>query len=159
VDRPLQWSWEEFLSLPSREYVVDISCVTKWTHLDMRWQGVSLDTLLEGVQLDDRAAFVIAECDGGYTTNLPLGDVLNNQSFVAYEYTAATGISTLHRNVIFRNERVPFPTTYYEQPTPQGLWAELANTCTDSGTGCDALILIFRPQRSCEALILKQNNV
>ena len=86
VDRPQQWSWEEFRSLPSREYVVDISCVTKWTHLDMRWQGVSLDTLLEGVQLDDRAAFVIAECDGGYTTNLPLADVLNNQSFVAYEY-------------------------------------------------------------------------
>jgi DMSO/TMAO reductase YedYZ molybdopterin-dependent catalytic subunit len=86
VDRPLQWSWEELLSLPSREYVVDISCVTKWTHLDMRWQGVSLDTLLESVQLDERAAFLIAECDGGYTTNLPLADVLNNQAFVAYEY-------------------------------------------------------------------------
>jgi DMSO/TMAO reductase YedYZ molybdopterin-dependent catalytic subunit len=86
VDRPVQWSWEEFLSLPSREYVVDISCVTKWTHLDMRWKGVSVDTLLEGVELDPRGAFVIASCDGGYTTNLPLGDVLNNQAFVAYEY-------------------------------------------------------------------------
>ena len=36
VDRPRQWSWDELLALPSREYVVDISCVTKWTHLDMR---------------------------------------------------------------------------------------------------------------------------
>ena len=86
VDRPLQWSWQEFLALPSREYVVDISCVTKWTHLDMRWTGVSIDTLLEGVQLPGNAAFVIASCDGGYTTNLPLGDVLNNQAFVAYAY-------------------------------------------------------------------------
>jgi hypothetical protein len=44
-------------------------------------------------------------------------------SLVAYEYTAATGISTLHRNVIFRNERVPFPVSYFEAPTPQGLWS------------------------------------
>jgi hypothetical protein len=62
-------------------------------------------------------------------------------SFVGYEYTAATGISTLHRNVIFRNERVPFPTTYFEQPTARGLWAELRNTCLDAGTGCDALVI------------------
>jgi hypothetical protein len=62
-------------------------------------------------------------------------------SFVGYEYTAATGVSTLHRNVIFRNEHVPFPTTYFEQPTPQGLWRELATTCLDAGTGCDALVI------------------
>jgi len=69
-------------------------------------------------------------------------------SFVGYEYTAATGVSTLHRNVIFKNERVPFPTTYYEQPTPQGLWAELGNTCVDSGTGCDVLAIPHNPNES-----------
>ena len=52
----------------------------------MRWRGVSVDTLLEGVELDPRAAFVIAYSDGGYTTNLPLSDVLNNQAFVTWEY-------------------------------------------------------------------------
>ena len=62
-------------------------------------------------------------------------------TFVAYEYTAATGISTLHRNVIFRNERVPYPTTYFEQPTPQGLWQELDATCLDSPAGCDVLAI------------------
>ena len=55
----------------------------------MRWRGVSLDTLLDGVELDRRAAFVIAFCDGGYTTNLPLADVLNDQAFVAWQYDAA----------------------------------------------------------------------
>src|SRR6185295_14288421 len=69
-------------------------------------------------------------------------------SFVAYEYTAATNVSTLHRNVIFRNERVPFPTTYFEQPTPQGLWTELKNTCIDAGTGCDALVIPHNPNES-----------
>ncbi len=42
-------------------------------------------------------------------------------SFVAYEYSANPGASTLHRNVIFRNDRVPFPTSVFEEATPQGL--------------------------------------
>src|SRR5262245_62988683 len=33
------WTWDEFLALPARDWTVDISCVTKWTHLDMRWRG------------------------------------------------------------------------------------------------------------------------
>ena len=86
VASPATWTWEEFLSLPSRDWVVDISCVTKWTHLDMRWRGVSVDTLLEGAELAPSAAYAIAYSDGGYTTNLPLSDVLNSQAFVAYEY-------------------------------------------------------------------------
>ena len=69
--------------------MVDISCVTKWTHLDMRWHGVSVDTLLEAVELERSAAFVIAYCDGGYTTNLPMADVVNDQAFVAYGYDGA----------------------------------------------------------------------
>ena len=83
------WTWDEFRALPARDYVVDISCVTRWTKLDMRWRGVSLDTLLDGVELDRRAAFVIAFCDGGYTTNMPLADMINDQAFVAWQYDAA----------------------------------------------------------------------
>jgi DMSO/TMAO reductase YedYZ molybdopterin-dependent catalytic subunit len=86
VREPLTWTWDEFMVLPNREWVVDISCVTKWTKLDMRWRGVSVDTLLESVELDPRAAFVIAYADGGYTTNLPIADVLNGHAFVAWEY-------------------------------------------------------------------------
>jgi DMSO/TMAO reductase YedYZ molybdopterin-dependent catalytic subunit len=86
VREPASWSWEAFRSLPARDWTVDISCVTKWTKLDMRWRGVSVDTLLEAVDIDPSAAFVIAWSDGGYTTNLPLGDVVNGQAFVAFEY-------------------------------------------------------------------------
>jgi DMSO/TMAO reductase YedYZ molybdopterin-dependent catalytic subunit len=89
VGEPVQWTWDEFVTLPSREYLVDISCVTKWTKLDTRWQGVSVDTLLERVELNRNAAFVIAFCDGGYTTNLPIADVVNDQAFVAYGYDGA----------------------------------------------------------------------
>ena len=52
VTKSKSWSWQEFQALPSRDFVVDISCVTKWTHLDMRWHGVSVDTLLEAVDLE-----------------------------------------------------------------------------------------------------------
>ena len=80
------WTWEEFLDLPAKDWVVDISCVTKWTHLDMHWKGVSLDTLFEQVELEPEAAFATAFSYGGYTTNLPIADLLNNQAFIAYEY-------------------------------------------------------------------------
>src|SRR5262249_35754293 len=60
----------------------------------------------------------------------------------------ATGASTMHRNVIFKNERVPFPTTYFEQPTPQGLWRELKTTCLDAGYGCDVLAIPHNPNES-----------
>jgi DMSO/TMAO reductase YedYZ molybdopterin-dependent catalytic subunit len=86
VRAPVTWTWEEFLHLPTQTFVVDIHCVTKWSKLDTQWHGVSVDRLLEQVELDPAARYVTAFCDGGYTTNLPLPDVLNGQAFVAYQY-------------------------------------------------------------------------
>ena len=48
VDEPRRWTWEEFRALPSEEITRDIHCVTKWSKLDTVWQGVSVDTLLDG---------------------------------------------------------------------------------------------------------------
>jgi DMSO/TMAO reductase YedYZ molybdopterin-dependent catalytic subunit len=84
VDEPLSWTWQELLALPVETFTVDIHCVTKWSKLDTSWAGVSLDTLLEGVQTE--AEYVVAWSDGGYTTNLPLEDVTGGRAWVAYEY-------------------------------------------------------------------------
>jgi DMSO/TMAO reductase YedYZ molybdopterin-dependent catalytic subunit len=81
---PVSWTWDEFRELPSEEVTKDIHCVTKWSKLDTAWQGVSVDTLLDAVEHD--AAFVMAFCDGGYTTNLPLEDVTDGKAWVAYTY-------------------------------------------------------------------------
>lgn len=62
-------------------------------------------------------------------------------AMIGYEYTANTNVSTLHRNVLFRNDHVPFPTSYIEQPTPQGLWRELEATCLEAGIDCDVLAI------------------
>lgn len=80
------WSWKEFLQLPAQEFAADIHCVTKWSKLDTHWQGVSIDTLLEQIDLDPRMMYATAFCYGGYTTNLPLSEILNGQAFVAYNY-------------------------------------------------------------------------
>jgi DMSO/TMAO reductase YedYZ molybdopterin-dependent catalytic subunit len=86
VREPVRWSWEEFLQLPAQSFLVDIHCVTKWSKLYTHWQGVSVDVLFEHIDLDPRAMYVTAFCDGGYTTNIPLEDVINGQAFVAYQY-------------------------------------------------------------------------
>src|ERR1043165_6418607 len=74
VDEPASWAWEEFQALPSETVTVDIHCVTKWSKLDTTWTGVSVDTLLGGVET--AAEYVVAFSDGGYTTNLPVEDVI-----------------------------------------------------------------------------------
>ena len=84
VDEPRSWTWEQFTALPSERITVDIHCVTKWSKLDTSWRGVSLETLLDGV--DTSAEYVLAFCDGGYTSNLPLEDVRDGKAWIAYEY-------------------------------------------------------------------------
>jgi len=86
VSEPVTWSWKDFLDLPSETFTVDIHCVTKWSKLDTQWKGVSIDTLLEQVNLDPRAMYTTAFSYGGYTTNVPLADLVNRQAFVGYEY-------------------------------------------------------------------------
>jgi DMSO/TMAO reductase YedYZ molybdopterin-dependent catalytic subunit len=79
-----RWSWDEFRALPSETVTVDIHCVTKWSKLDTTWEGVSVDTLLDGLEAD--AGYVTAFCDGGYTTNLPFEDVTDGKAWVAFGY-------------------------------------------------------------------------
>jgi DMSO/TMAO reductase YedYZ molybdopterin-dependent catalytic subunit len=84
VEDAVSWPWEEFVSLPSETITTDIHCVTKWSKLDTRWKGVSVDTLLEAVQ--SKAGYLTAWSDGGYTTNLALEDVTGGRAWVAYEF-------------------------------------------------------------------------
>jgi DMSO/TMAO reductase YedYZ molybdopterin-dependent catalytic subunit len=84
VDRPVSWTWEELLALPSETVTVDIHCVTQWSKLDTVWKGVSLDVLFE--HAGTSAEYVLAFCDGGYTTNLPRADLTGGRAWIAYEY-------------------------------------------------------------------------
>ena len=84
---PKMWSWEQFRSLPSETLTTDIHCVTRWSKLDTRWEGVSLDVLLGAVEYD--VSYALAFSDGGYTTTVPVADLLGGKAWVAFSFGGA----------------------------------------------------------------------
>jgi DMSO/TMAO reductase YedYZ molybdopterin-dependent catalytic subunit len=84
VGRRQGWSWADLMALPSETITVDIHCVTKWSKLQTTWEGVSLDTLLGDIET--AADFALVYSYGGYTTNLPLEDLLDGKAWIAYKY-------------------------------------------------------------------------
>jgi DMSO/TMAO reductase YedYZ molybdopterin-dependent catalytic subunit len=81
------WSWEEFLALGTTEVTVDIHCVTHWSKSDTVWRGVTVDRIFEAAGLEEPSApYVMAFCDGGYTTNLAVEDLLDGKAMVALDY-------------------------------------------------------------------------
>jgi DMSO/TMAO reductase YedYZ molybdopterin-dependent catalytic subunit len=78
------WDWRAFRALPTERFTVDLHCVTRWSKLRTAWEGVSLDTLFADVATE--ADHVLVHSHGGYTTNLPLADLLDGQAWVAFRY-------------------------------------------------------------------------
>ena len=85
VEQPTTWTWDEIHALPESTYSGDIHCVTTWSKLGMEWAGVSLDTLFSIARPTAEATHVVAYSHTGYTTNLPLVDVVNGRAWVAWE--------------------------------------------------------------------------
>jgi DMSO/TMAO reductase YedYZ molybdopterin-dependent catalytic subunit len=79
-----RWTWEEFRALPREPVTVDLHCVTTWSKFDTRWEGVAVDTLLQDVETS--SPFVLAGCDGGYTTNVALEDLTDGRAWVVDTY-------------------------------------------------------------------------
>ena len=78
------WTWTQLKLLPIERPTVDIHCVTTWSKLDTKWEGVSLDTLFESV--DTSAEFALVGSYGGYTTNIPVADLLGGKAWIVYAY-------------------------------------------------------------------------
>jgi DMSO/TMAO reductase YedYZ molybdopterin-dependent catalytic subunit len=78
------WNWTSFRDLPAERVIADIHCVTRWSKFGTSWEGVSLDTLLADVETDAR--YAMAHSYGGYSTNLPLEDLKNNQAWVVFRF-------------------------------------------------------------------------
>ena len=86
VEQEMEWNWEQMQALTQSTMNTDIHCVTRWSKLNTTWTGVSLDELFKLTKPKPEAKYVVAYCDGGYTTNLPLADVLNGQAMVAFNF-------------------------------------------------------------------------
>jgi DMSO/TMAO reductase YedYZ molybdopterin-dependent catalytic subunit len=82
-----EWSWKSLQALPQTKITVDIHCVTKWSKLGTVWEGVMIDDLLAAAGLDEPPApYLMAHCDGGYTTNLPVEDLLGGKAMIATRF-------------------------------------------------------------------------
>ena len=85
-----KWTWAEFHSLPQTTIRTDIHCVTKWSKLDMVWQGVTFDDLLAAAAVKEPPGlYVMAHSDGGYTTNVPVADLVGGKGMIATRYAGA----------------------------------------------------------------------
>jgi len=86
VAHPTTWTWDEVHALTPSTYAGDIHCVTTWSKVDVTFAGVSVDTLLERARPLPAATYALALSHTGYTTNLPLSDLVGGQAWVVWEY-------------------------------------------------------------------------
>jgi DMSO/TMAO reductase YedYZ molybdopterin-dependent catalytic subunit len=88
IEKPFQLSWDEFNKLPRTSVTMDIHCVTRWSKFDTLWEGVSVRTLVEQglLKLKPSAHFVVEHAEYGYTTNLPLHVVLQENFLLATHF-------------------------------------------------------------------------
>jgi len=85
-DLQTTWTWDQFMSLPIETVDTDIHCVTRWSKLDTTWTGVRVRDLLERAQVRPEGRFLLAHADGGYTTNMPLELLHDDNVLVAHTY-------------------------------------------------------------------------
>jgi len=86
VEKPVQLSWEEFTSLPQKEVVADMHCVTRWSRFDNRWEGVPVVEVMKLVTVKPEAHYVLVHGEQGFTANLPLEDFLRPTSLFAFRH-------------------------------------------------------------------------
>jgi len=81
---PTKWNWDELHDLGVEDVHTDIHCVTRWSKLGTSWRGVPLDAIFDKVETE--RDFVMQYSYGGYTTNVPLEDLLDGKAWVVSEF-------------------------------------------------------------------------
>ena len=85
VENPVTLTWEELRALPATDAVTDIHCVTRWSRFDARFRGVHWRELAALVLPRPSARFIVAHAEQGYTANVPLEALEDEDALVAYE--------------------------------------------------------------------------
>ncbi|MBE9474296.1 MAG: molybdopterin-dependent oxidoreductase [Chloroflexi bacterium] len=88
VQEDKQWTWDEFNQLPRTKIMMDIHCVTRWSKFDTEWEGISVRTLVEQgvIALNPRTKHVLQNAEYGFTANLPLEIVLQDNFLLATHF-------------------------------------------------------------------------
>ena len=86
VKQPKRFTWEEFSSLPTAQQMCDMHCVTHWSKFDNTFEGVPIGEIMKHVELLPEARYVMVHADPGYTTNLPVAELLQDDVMFALKY-------------------------------------------------------------------------
>ena len=86
VETPKVWTWEEFRALPCASVLADMHCVTRWSRLDNRWEGVLVREVMRHVAIQAGAKFALVRAENGFTTNLPVADFLGDDCLLAWSH-------------------------------------------------------------------------
>jgi|HigsolmetaAR202D_1030399.scaffolds.fasta_scaffold00001_148 Sulfite oxidase and related enzymes len=87
IEEPKTFSFEEFRALPTVTITTDIHCVTRWSKLDTVWEGVAFKEFLKHIPaLKPSAKFVVFHCEQGYTANVPLEVLMDDNVLLAYKF-------------------------------------------------------------------------
>src|SRR3954463_949778 len=89
VREPLKLSFEELRELPATEVTTDIHCVTRWSRFDARFKGVHWRELARLCRPKPAAHFAIAHAEQGFTANVPLSALEDENALVVYEADGA----------------------------------------------------------------------
>jgi len=84
VESPVTLTYEEFMRLPKFQVTADFHCVTQWSRLNNQWEGISFREVMRLVKTKPEAKFVMVHCHGGYTTNLALDVLMEEDVLFAY---------------------------------------------------------------------------
>ena len=84
-----RWTWAEFNALPRTQVTRDIHCVTQWSKLDTRWEGVLVDDVFAAAGVEPPTPWLLAHSFDGYSTNVPVQDVTGGKGMIALKYDGA----------------------------------------------------------------------
>ena len=84
VKNPFELTYEEFKGLSRVVVNSDFHCVTGWSKLENKWEGVLFSSILERAELLENAKFATIECFFNYTTSLPIEDLLLDDVLLAF---------------------------------------------------------------------------
>ena len=86
VEKEMHWNWQEFQQLPTIKVKTDIHCVTRWSKFDTEWEGVLFRDFIKLFGVKPTAKYVIAHCEYGYTTNMELDAMMDDDVLLTYKY-------------------------------------------------------------------------
>jgi len=86
VESPFKLTYAELKALGPADVTADMHCVTGWSTLDNEWTGVPFRVLAEKAKPKPEAKWVIAHCDYGYTSDLSLEAMMDDDVLVAWAH-------------------------------------------------------------------------